>query len=117
MLKSVQKYGKPIMITENGLPDDDDDQRPRFLLTHLAQVWRAIREGVPVRGYYHWSLVDNFEWAQGYAMRFGLIEVDFATQERRLRTQRPAVCRDLSRQRHHRRHGAALRARSDGGGL
>ena len=84
-LMRVARYGKPIIITENGLPDHDDDQRPRFLLTHLAQVWRAIRDGAPVRGYYHWSLLDNFEWAQGYAMRFGLIEVDFATQQRRIR--------------------------------
>ena len=85
VLKRVQPYGKPIYITENGLPDDDDDVRPRFLLTHLAQVWRAMQEGVQVRGYYHWSLVDNFEWAEGYAMRFGLIEVDFGTGERRVR--------------------------------
>jgi beta-glucosidase len=84
-IQTVSKYNKPIYITENGLPDADDDQRPRFILTHLAQIWRAIRAGLPVRGYYHWSLVDNFEWAQGYAMRFGLIEVDFATQERRTR--------------------------------
>ena len=85
VLKRVQHYGKPIYITENGLPDRDDALRPRFLLTHLAQVWRAMQEGVQVRGYYHWSLVDNFEWAEGYAMRFGLIEIDFATQERRIR--------------------------------
>lgn len=85
VLKRVARYGKPIYITENGLPDHDDDVRPRFLLTHLAQVWRAMQEGVLVRGYYHWTLVDNFEWAEGYAMRFGLIEVDFATQERRIR--------------------------------
>ncbi len=85
VLQTVRKYNKPIYITENGLPDADDDQRPRFILTHLAQMWRAIRDGIPVRGYYHWSLVDNFEWAQGFAMRFGLIEVDFASQARRPR--------------------------------
>ena len=85
VLKRLQPYGKPIYITENGLPDADDDVRPRFLLTHLAQMWRAMQEGVLVRGYYHWSLLDNFEWAEGYAMRFGLIEVNFATGERRIR--------------------------------
>ncbi len=85
ILKYAQQYGKPIYITENGLPDEDDDLRPYFILTHLHQVWRAIQDGIPVRGYYHWSLVDNFEWAEGYTMRFGLIEVDFRTQERRLR--------------------------------
>lgn len=86
VLKQAHRYGKPIYVTENGVPDHDDDVRPRFILTHLAQLWRAMQEGVPVRGYYHWSLVDNFEWAYGYALRFGLIEVDFATQERRIRT-------------------------------
>jgi len=85
ILKHVQGYGKPIYITENGVPDADDDLRPYFILTHLAQIWRAIQEGVPVRGYYHWSLLDNFEWSEGYRMRFGLIEVDFATQSRRVR--------------------------------
>lgn len=85
VLQHVRRYGKPIYITENGLPDEDDDLRPYFILTHLQQVWRAIQDGVPVRGYYHWSLVDNFEWSEGYRMRFGLIEVDFGTQERRVR--------------------------------
>jgi beta-glucosidase len=78
-------WGKPIFITENGLPDAADTRRPRFLLTHLAQVWRAIQEGADVRGYYHWSLTDNFEWADGWKLRFGLIELDPETQERALR--------------------------------
>ena len=64
MLKRVARLGKPIYVTENGLPDADDDQRPRFLLTHLAAMQRALAEGIDVRGYYHWSLVDNFEWAE-----------------------------------------------------
>jgi beta-glucosidase len=81
-LKRVAGLGKPIYITENGLPDDDDDQRPRFLLTHLAQVQRAIAEGVDVRGYYHWSFTDNFEWAEGWALRFGLVALDEKNQER-----------------------------------
>jgi len=81
-LKRVATLGKPIYITENGLPDDDDDQRPRYLLTHLAQVQRAIAEGVDVRGYYHWSFIDNFEWAEGWALRFGLVALDETTQVR-----------------------------------
>jgi beta-glucosidase len=85
LLKRVGKYGVPIYITENGLPDADDDQRPAFLITHLRQVWRAIQENVPVLGYYHWSLVDNFEWAEGWNLRFGLVEVNPETQERRVR--------------------------------
>ena len=84
-LHKVAALGKPIIITENGLPDADDDQRPRFLLTHLAQVHRALQEGLPIQGYYHWSLVDNFEWAEGWGLRFGLIEMDPETQARRIR--------------------------------
>jgi beta-glucosidase len=81
-IKRVAALGKPIFITENGLPDDDDDQRPRFLLTHLAQVHRAIAEGADVRGYYHWSFTDNFEWAEGWDLRFGLVALDEETQVR-----------------------------------
>ncbi len=84
-LKQVASLGKPIYITENGLPDADDDQRPHFLLTHLAQVQRAIREGADVRGYYHWAFTDNFEWAEGWALRFGLVALDEKTQVRTLR--------------------------------
>jgi beta-glucosidase len=87
-LKQVAPLGKPIYITENGLPDADDDQRPRFLLTHLAQVQRAIREGAEVRGYYHWAFTDNFEWAEGWALRFGLVALDEKTQ---IRTPRPSA--------------------------
>jgi beta-glucosidase len=82
VLKRVAALGKPIYVTENGVPDADDDQRPRYLLTHLAQVQRAITEGVDVRGYYHWSFADNFEWADGWALRFGLVALDEKTQVR-----------------------------------
>ena len=85
-LKSLEKYGKPIYITENGLPDREDKQRPYVLTTYLAEVWKAIRDGVDVRGYYHWTLVDNFEWAEGWNLRFGLIELDPETGERTPRT-------------------------------
>jgi len=85
VLRLAARYGKPIFITENGLPDDDDHRRPAFIIDHLSQVWRAIQEGVPVRGYYHWSLVDNFEWVRGWSLKFGLISVDPATQARTLR--------------------------------
>jgi beta-glucosidase len=88
VLKHVAGLGKPIYVTENGLPDADDDQRPHFLLSHLAQMQRAIAEGVDVRGYYHWSLIDNFEWAEGWALRFGLVALE---QETQVRTPRPSA--------------------------
>ncbi len=87
-LKTVGAYGKPIYITENGVPDHDDDLRGRFIATHLAETWRAMAEGVDVRGYYHWTLVDNFEWAAGWNLRFGLYEVNQETGER---TPRPSA--------------------------
>jgi len=73
---------KPIYVTENGLPDADDAQRPRFLLTHLAEMHRAMAQGADVRGYYHWTLVDNFEWSEGWGLRFGLVALDPETQAR-----------------------------------
>lgn len=84
-LREYRRYDLPILITENGIPTRNDDDRWVFLFMHLWQVARAIADGVPVVGYMHWSLLDNFEWADGYGARFGLIEVDFATQERRIR--------------------------------
>ena len=78
-------YHKPIFITENGICTTDDAQRERFILRHLAWVAQAIREGIPVIGYLYWSLLDNFEWAEGYGPRFGLVEMDYATQQRRVR--------------------------------
>jgi beta-glucosidase len=84
-LQRLARLDLPIYITENGIPDDDDDQRPRYLLTHLHQVWHAIQRCYPVMGYYHWTLVDNFEWAEGWTLRFGLIELNRGTQGRRPR--------------------------------
>ncbi|MBI3912760.1 MAG: glycoside hydrolase family 1 protein [Chloroflexi bacterium] len=81
-LKWCARFGKPIFVTENGICDRDDDFRPRYLVQHLAAMHRAIGNGAPVRGYFYWSLIDNFEWAEGYALRFGLIRNDFATQTR-----------------------------------
>jgi len=80
----------PIYITENGMARDDkvengrvhDPERIRFFERHLAAVDRAMAAGVDIRGYFAWSLLDNFEWAYGYEMRFGLFHVDFQTQKR-----------------------------------
>ncbi len=87
-LVELAGLGLPLYVTENGIPDEDDDQRPRYIVAHLQQVWRAIQAGCPVRGYYHWTLVDNFEWAEGWTLRFGLIALDPATQ---VRTPRPSA--------------------------
>jgi beta-glucosidase len=81
-IKANLRYGKPIYVAENGLPDAGDRYRPAFILTHLREVWRAISFNYPVMGYYHWTLVDNFEWDRGWQQRFGLIELDPATQAR-----------------------------------
>lgn len=84
-IKMMLPYNKPMYITENGVPDSVDRLRPSFIITHLREVWRAVSFCFPVLGYYHWSLVDNFEWHNGWTQRFGLIELDTETQERRLR--------------------------------
>lgn len=73
---------KPIYITENGISDAKDDRRPKYLISHLIALHKAIKEGVDVRGYFHWSLMDNFEWAEGFKQRFGLFETNFDTKER-----------------------------------
>jgi beta-glucosidase len=74
-----------VIVTENGIADDADRMRAAYLLSHLTAVQRAIADGVPVRGYFHWTAMDNFEWAEGYSAKFGLIACDPQTQERRLR--------------------------------
>ena len=76
VLLSLKKYNKPVYITENGLADAKDSKREQFIKDHLFHLHRAIEQGVDVRGYLHWSLIDNFEWDKGFAPRFGLIEID-----------------------------------------
>jgi beta-glucosidase len=87
VLKKAAMNGKPIYITENGLADRDDRLRPKFIKEHLVYVHKAISDGVDIRGYFHWSLLDNFEFVEmrGFWPRFGLVEVDYKTQERKIR--------------------------------
>jgi beta-glucosidase len=87
MLKEVKWRfsGKPIFITENGIADAADTKRARFLLDHLAVLHQAIQEGIPVVGYCHWSLMDNFEWIEGFSPRYGLYAVDYRTRAPTLR--------------------------------
>jgi beta-glucosidase len=80
-----KRYGVPIYVTENGVPDAADRIRPAFLLDHLRQIWYAISFCYPVMGYYHWSLVDNFEWDRGWTQRFGLVALDPVTGDREWR--------------------------------
>ncbi|MFJ8886750.1 GH1 family beta-glucosidase [Streptomyces sp. NPDC102402] len=92
LLRLHREYpGVPLLITENGAVYDDepgtdgavhDERRIAFLHAHLKAVHRAVAGGAPVEGYYHWSLLDNFEWAMGYRPRFGLVHVDRSTQRR-----------------------------------
>jgi beta-glucosidase len=91
MLKQYTQYRlKKIIVTENGAAFTDkvqhgevhDPLRVKYLQEHIGQVLRAKREGVPVEGYFVWTFTDNFEWAMGYHPRFGLVYVDFDTQQR-----------------------------------
>ncbi len=74
--------GTPVVVTENGIGTDDDTQRTRFVSQALAAVRRCLDDGVDVRGYFYWSLLDNFEWTLGYGPKFGLVQVDRANFER-----------------------------------
>jgi beta-glucosidase len=85
VLGELAGLGKPVYITENGVAAADDSLRVTFLNEVLRQVHAAIEAGVDVRGYYHWTSMDNFEWARGYSMRFGLIDVDRRTLERHVK--------------------------------
>lgn len=89
-----ERYQKPIYITENGMGNTDwvaldgkvhDPQRIDLTTRYLLNLRRAIDEGIDVRGYFHWTLMDNFEWAEGFRQRFGLIHVDYTTQKRTLK--------------------------------
>lgn len=79
------RFGVPLIITENGVEDHSDALRPRYLAEHIRQLWRAVNFNYPVKGYFHWSLVDNFEWERGWTQRFGLWELDVETQTRKKR--------------------------------
>ena len=76
VLKELEIYNKPIYITENGVADAKDTLRENFIKDHLLYVNKAVQEGVDIRGYLYWSLIDNYEWHWGFAPRFGLIEID-----------------------------------------
>ncbi|MBV8159193.1 MAG: glycoside hydrolase family 1 protein [Dyella sp.] len=91
LTKVGKRYAKPVMILENGTADsaDDDKQRQRYLVAHIREAWLAQRDGVDIRSYIHWSLMDNFEWNEGFDARFGLFAVDYEHDFRR--TARPSA--------------------------
>jgi beta-glucosidase len=96
-LQWAKQFNLPILITENGVEDGRDHLRPRYLIQHLHQVWRAVNFNYPVKGYFYWTLVDNFEWERGWSQRFGLWELDVDSQTR---SKRPSadlyaeICRE-----------------------
>lgn len=86
VLCDLKKYNKPIYITENGLADAEDKNRAWFIQGAIRNVEQALQEGVDVRGYFYWSLLDNFEWDKGFWPRFGLVEIDYENAlERKIR--------------------------------
>jgi beta-glucosidase len=87
-LKWAYRYKLPVYITENGVEDSRDSMRPDYLVQHLHQVWKYSNYAAPVKGYFHWSLVDNFEWERGWTQRFGLWGLNTETQ---VRQRRPSV--------------------------
>ncbi len=81
----LKQYKKPVILCEAGLADHDDSDRAEYITKQIEATWRAIQSGVDVRGHIYWSLFDNYEWALGFAKRFGLIEIDYTTQARHIR--------------------------------
>ena len=89
-----ERYRKPILITENGMASHDwvqldgkvhDPQRIDYMKRYLRELYRATQDGIDVMGYMYWSVMDNFEWADGYDKRFGLVHVDYCTQKRTIK--------------------------------
>jgi beta-glucosidase len=95
-LVRLKQYGIPVYVTENGISTKDDTQRCRHLLRHLAEMHRALEEGTDIRGYLHWTLVDNFEWAEGYHQWFGMVAMEPGTLKRRPRPS-AYLFRDIAR--------------------
>lgn len=87
-LREAWKYKKPIYVLENGIATRDDKKRAAYIESRVRDVKRALKAGIDLRGYFHWSLLDNFEWAEGFSKRFGLIAVDRNTMKR---TAKPSL--------------------------
>ena len=90
LMDFYERYKLPVFITENGMANVDwveldgkvhDPQRIDFLKRYLSQLCKASKDGTDIRGYFQWSLMDNFEWSSGYRERFGIVHVDYPTQQ------------------------------------
>jgi len=81
----LKKYNKPLFISEAGLADADDSGRAEYIEKQVSATWQAVQDGFDVRGHMYWSLLDNYEWALGFEKRFGLVEIDYETLERKIR--------------------------------
>jgi len=84
-LMRLAQYKKPLFVSEGGLADHDDSDRAEYIQKQVAGTWRAIKDGADVRGHLYWSLMDNYEWALGFEKQFGLIKINYDTQERTIR--------------------------------
>jgi len=84
-LRRAEATGRPVLVTENGIAARDDAHRRTFLREHVVVLAHRVKSGAPIAGYLHWSLLDNFEWLEGFRPRFGLFEVDYSTFARRRR--------------------------------
>lgn len=85
-LMMLAKYKKPLFVSEGGVADADDSDRAEYIKKQVEGTWQAIQDGADVRGHLYWSLLDNYEWALGFGKRFGLVEVDYETLERKVRS-------------------------------
>jgi len=84
-LMELKRYNLPVYIAESGIADAQDTKRAQFIIDHVRWCHKAIEDGIDLRGYMYWSLLDNFEWALGYDKRFGLVEINYETKERTVR--------------------------------
>lgn len=97
MLHHMKKYNLPIYITEHGLADGKDAKRPWYIYETVQQIHKAIEDGVDVRGYIHWTLMDNFEWHEGYGPKFGLVDVDRSDHLTRTPRRSAYLLRDIAK--------------------
>lgn len=85
-LKNMAKFARPLYITENGIADEEDTLRPKFIEDYIKVLEKTVEEEkIDVKGYFHWALTDNYEWAKGFKMKFGLFAVDLKSKRRKKR--------------------------------